>query len=82
MLKIPIMDNEFIYGKNDVFGLLIILKTMLKPEEFKDLSLEIKAAIDNLEYNLRTIPINKILDRMGFPENWMDLVELEKEEMF
>lgn len=82
MLKIPIMDNEFIYGKNDLFGLLIILKTMLKPEEFKDLALEIKATIDNLEYNLRTIPINKILDRMGFPENWMELVELEKEEMF
>lgn len=82
MLKIPIMDNEFIYGKNDLFALVIILKTMLKDNEVRDFVFEVKGALDNLEYNLRTIPINKILDRMGFPDNWMDIAELEKEELF
>ena len=48
----------------------------------QNLVLEIKAAVDNLEYNLRTIPINKILDRMGFPDNWMDIVDIEKKELF
>ena len=82
MLKIDLLDNEYVYGKNDLFSLIIILKDMLKDEEFKSLALEIKAALDNLEYNLRTIPINKVLDAMGFPINWEELSEVKKEEMF
>lgn len=81
-LNIPIMNNEFIYGKNDLFALVIIIKSMLKDNEVNDFMLEIKNALDNLEYNLRSIPINKILDRMGFPENFMDIVNIEKKEMF
>lgn len=82
MLKVPIMDNEFIYGKDDLFALVIILKTLLKDNEVKDFVLEVKAALDNLEYNLRTIPVGKVLDRMGFPDNWMDIADIEKEELF
>lgn len=82
MLKIPIMDNEFIYGKNDLFALVIILKTLLKDNEVRDFVFEVKDAVDNLGCNLKTIPIDKILDRMGFPDNWMDIAELEKEELF
>ena len=78
LLNIPIMNNEYIYGKNDLFALVIILKSLLKPEEIKDFVLEVKGCVDNLEYNLRSIPINKILDRMGFPLNWMDIVDCNK----
>ncbi len=75
ILNIPIMNNEYIYGKNDLFSLIIIFKCMLKPDELKKLVLEISAILDNLEYNLKTIPMTKILDRMGFPENWKDIIE-------
>ena len=81
-LKIPMMDNEYIYGKNDLFALLIILKSLLKEEEFKDLMLEIEDIVANLDYNLKTIPVDKILDRMGFPENWNDLLDIKKRELF
>ena len=80
ILNIPIMNNEYIYGKNDLFALIIILKSFLKPIEIKNLVIEIKREIDNLEYNLRTIPIVKILDCMGFPENWENIVECETKE--
>ena len=82
MLKIPMMDNEYIYGKNDLFALMIIFKSLLKDNEVKDLVEEIDAALSNLEYNLRTIPINKILDRMGFPDNWKDISMIYKKELF
>lgn len=82
LLNIPIMNNEFIYGKNDLFALVIIIKSMLKDEEVNDFILEIKGALDNLEYNLRSIPIVKILDRMGFPHNWMDIANTKKKELF
>ena len=79
LLNIPMMNNEYIYGKNDVFSLIIIFKEMLNNDEIKSLVLEIDGLLKNLEYNLKTIPIVKILDRMGFPENWKDIVELKKE---
>ena len=81
-LHIEMLNNEYIYGKNDLFALIIILKDMLKKDEFKSFILEISQAIDNLEYNLKTIPVLKILDRMGFPMNWQDIVDIEKKDMF
>ena len=76
------MDNEYIYGKNDLFALMIILSNFLKEEEIHDLVLEIDGAIENLDYNLKTIPVSKILDRMGFPENWKDILNVSKKELF
>ena len=81
-LKIPMMDNEYIYEKNDLFVLLIIFKSLLKQEELKEFILELSHIIDNLEYNLKTISINKILDRMGFPKNWKDIVDISKNDLF
>ena len=79
-IKIDITNDEYVYGKNDVFALIIIMKQMLKYEEFKNLALEVKHAFDNLEMNLNVIPISKVLDRMGFPENWEELIEIDKDE--
>lgn len=82
ILNIPMMDNEFIYGKNDLYALVIILKSLLKDNEVKDMVNEIDKAISNLEFNLRSIPIDKVLDRMGFPDNYMDIVDIKKKELF
>ena len=79
-LKIPITNDEYIYGKNDVFALIIVIKQMLLYDEFKNMMLEFKHIIDNLEMNLKSIPITKVLDRMGFPENWEEIIELNKNE--
>ncbi len=77
LLKIDITNDEYVYGKNDVFALIIIMKAMLKPTEFKNLVLEIEHNIDNLELNISSISINKVLDRMGFPVNWEELVNMK-----
>ena len=81
-LHIPIMNNEYIYGKNDLFALVIILKSMLKDNEVKDLVLEIESVVKELEVNLRSIPVLKVLDRMGFPDNWADIHKITKKELF
>ena len=80
LLKISIINDEYEYGKNDVFALIIVMKQMLLYEEFKNMMLEIKHSIDNLEMNVKSIPIGKVLDRMGFPENWEELIEMNKDE--
>ena len=76
LLKIPKMDDEYIYGKNDVFVLIIILKFMLKQDQFHDMMKEIEYKIKKLDGRIDSIPIDKILDRMGFPKNYMDLMDL------
>lgn len=78
LLGIDKMDGEYIYGKNDIFALIIIMKQMLKENEFKNMMLEIEHCIENLKYNLKTIPIEKVLDRMGFPENWQQLTHITR----
>lgn len=77
-LKIKKVDDEYVCGKNDLFALVIILKQLLDPEEFKNMIMEFQHTIDTLNYNLHTIKINAVLDRMGFPYNWMDLANIER----
>ena len=81
-LNIPIMDNEYIYGKNDLFALVIIIKSLLKEEEVKEFIIDVDELLKNLEFNLKSIPINKIKDRMGFPENWKSILDIKKEDIF
>jgi len=78
MLNIDKVNDEYVYGKDDIFALIIIIKQMLRDNEFKDMVLEIEHALNNLEYNLKTIPINRVLNRMGFPENWIQLANITK----
>ncbi len=76
-LDIPKTDNEYIYGKNDLFALIIILKRMLSDEEFRLLVYEIGYELDVLDGKVESIPQEKILDRMGFPTNFRDIINIE-----
>ena len=77
LLNIKIMDDEYIYGKDDLFALVIILKQMLSSEEFANFIEEIRHNLENLKLNLHTIKIDKVLDRMGFPINYYEIRNLD-----
>ena len=74
-------EGEYVKGTNDLFALLVIMKRMLSYEEFKDMCLELDKRIDNLNYNLHSIKIEKILDRMGFPSNYMEIANIERSDL-
>ena len=78
-LDIPMKDNEYIYGKNDLFALIIILKFLLRESDFRLLIKEISYELDILEGKLTTIKIDDIMLRMGFPKNYTDLINSENE---
>lgn len=75
-LDIPTTDGEYIYGKDDLFALIIILKQLLRPEEFRLLINELSYEIDILCGKLKVINIGKVLDTMGFPRNFRDILDL------
>ena len=78
LLKIPKENDEYIYGKNDIFAVIIIMKQLLQKEEFKSMMIELENIVNTLNYNLHTIDLDVILKRMGFPINWTDLSKIER----
>lgn len=81
MLNVDKTNGEYVYGKNDLFAVIIIMKQMLSNNEIKDMVIEIDHALDNLSYNLKVISIDKVLDRMGFPINWKMIADIERKEI-
>lgn len=77
LLDIEATDEEYNYGKNDLFAVIIIMKFMLQPTEFHDLIYEIGYEIDILDGKVDTVPLNLILNKIGFPNNWRDIDDLD-----
>jgi len=69
-------EGEYNYGKNDLFALIIILKRLLREDNFRLMMKEIDYEKDYLEGKLKTIKIEAVLDKMGFPTNYMDIINL------
>jgi abortive infection bacteriophage resistance protein len=76
LLNIPTNEDGYIYGKSDLFSMIIIMKYLLTPEEFKLLVYEIGYEIDLLDGKVDAVPLSKILNRIGFPENWREIKDL------
>ena len=76
LLNIPKFEDEYIYGKNDLFSLVIMLKEMLSKVEFDEMLDEIKKEVDILDEKIDVVPLDDILNRIGFPNNWYKIKEL------
>lgn len=68
--------NNPIYGKNDLFAIVIICKLMLKRDCFDEFVGRLRSEIGVLASKLHTIEIGTVLERMGFPLNWYDIKRL------
>lgn len=73
-LNIPLnKSGDYIMGKKDFFALLIVLKELLPKKDFKTLKLKLDKNIVELEKELKSISINDIYLKMGFPTSWKQL---------
>ena len=66
-------EEEYIYGKNDLFSLILMFKYMLRDDDFKLLIYEVGYELDMLAGKIKVIDIDKILDEIGFPNNWREI---------
>ena len=71
-------EDEYIYGKRDLFALILVLKSMLSADDFKMLMNEIIYEFDSLEGKLKSISIDTVLKKMGFPPNYKEVMYIEK----
>lgn len=77
LLNIDMTDGEYNYGKNDLFAVVIIMKYLLTESEFREFINEISYEIDILEGKTNILPINNFLNKIGFPDNWREILNLD-----
>ena len=77
ILNIQKIDGEYINGKNDIFALIIILKRLLTDVDFKMMMNEINYELDRLSGKLNSIKIDDVIEKMGFPSNYKDIMYLD-----
>ena len=76
LLDIETDEEGYIFGKNDLFALVLIMKFMLSESEFRDLVHEISYELDVLNGKVNSVSIVEILKKIGFPINWTDILEI------
>ncbi len=72
-MNIPKINDEYIYGKGDLFSVVIIFKYLLSKDDFRLLMAELSYEIDALSGKLKVVSIDKVLAKMGFPINYKSL---------
>ena len=77
ILNIPKDIDDYEYGINDLFAIIIIMKQILKNEDFVLMINEISYELDILDGKLESIEISKVLRAMGFPLNYKEIVRLK-----
>ena len=76
MLMIPQEEEEYIYGKNDLFAVVLMLKIMLNKKEFSQLANEINNEINGLANHINIVSIDAVLEKIGFPSNWLEVKDI------
>ena len=75
-MKIPMKNGNYQFGTRDLFSIVIILKMLLNKKDFEVFYKIIIENIQNLEKSISSIRIEKILAKMGFPQNYKKLKKL------
>ncbi len=76
--KLKLINDKLkiVYATRDLFSIVIALKLLLEKEQFKAFYTEIIESINTLEKELKTISIDNVLYKMGFPKNYKKLLKL------
>lgn len=74
--NLDLQDGKYSNGYKDLFSIIIILKILLKDAEFKKFYNTLINDLKELKENTQSIEFLKILDKMGFPRNYEELLDM------
>jgi abortive infection bacteriophage resistance protein len=69
-LDIPKKNSEYMYGKHDLFAVVISLRYLLPKEDFLAFKRQLIKLINGLVRDVEHLKKEDILKEMGFPSNW------------
>lgn len=72
-MEIPKQGIQYLYGKNDLFAVVIAFRYLLPKEDFLKFKRKLTIEISKVNKKLIHITENELLEHMGFPKNWMNI---------
>ena len=72
-MGIPQKGSQYLYGKHDMFALLIAFRYLLDKEDFKSLKRELTRLLNSFSATTSVFQKNKLLRAMHFPSNWSSI---------
>lgn len=69
---------QYIYGKSDLFSVVISMRYLLPGEDFLDFKKKLVALIETFRNCSSAIPEAELLKSMGFPQNWKHITAFRK----
>jgi len=60
--------------RNDVFQTVVIMKCLISPTEYKNLICSLRSRFKDLKRCMKVINSNGVIQALGFPENWNDIL--------
>ena len=77
-LNIAQKGTQYMYGKNDLFSIVIALRYLLNEGWYKEFIKELKMLIDKYLKKHDSISERELYEKMGFPENWRKITRYRK----
>jgi len=72
-LSIPKQGNQYIYGKQDLFAVIIAFRYLLPKEEFAAFKKRLVLETGRINKNLVHITESELFEQMGFPPDWKNI---------
>lgn len=69
-LNIPLRGTQYIYGKNDLFAIVIAFRYLLSPKDFRKFKQSLKKIIKHYFDSSSALTESSLFELMGFPVNW------------
>ena len=74
--KLELKDGKYSNGYKDLFSIVIILKMLLKNDEFEKFYITLIDDMEKLKVNIKGIKFSEILNKMGFPKDYKKLLNM------
>ena len=72
-LGITKRGNQYVYGKHDLFAVVIAFRYLLPSDAFLAFKQELSKEIDRFSKNCSSLSQSDLLSAMGFPSNWKNI---------
>lgn len=79
--NLNLQNDKHCNGFKDLFSVVIMLKELLEENEFKKFYSDLIDDIEELKNDIKSIKFNEVLNKIGFPENYKDICNIEKPKM-
>ena len=72
-LNVKVKGTQYIYGKHDLFAVVIAFKYLIREDDFNKFISMMKQILDHFFSQTNAISRSYMYEKMGFPENWEEI---------